>query len=107
MIVANRATLSGIIRTPFLFLSPASSGVSGGFHNNIRLGLSPIQLGFGRTRYAHTRVVQDKRTLRATERTRSLKRFNFARSSTQAVLENRQPGSRRMTQGEPADAAGA
>jgi hypothetical protein len=62
MIVANRATLSGIIRTPFL--SPAGRGFSGGIHDNIRLDLSPTPLGFGRMRYrtAHTRFVQDKMT---------------------------------------------
>src|SRR6202171_5036244 len=62
MIVANRAMLSGIIRTPFL--SPAGQGFSGGIHNNIRLDLSPTPLGFGRMRYrtAHTRFVQDKMT---------------------------------------------
>src|SRR6266481_8326857 len=62
MIVANKATLSGIIRTPFL--SPAGQGFSGGIHNNIRLDLSPTQLGFGRMRCrtAHTRFVQDEMT---------------------------------------------
>src|SRR6266700_5210975 len=60
MIVANRATLSGIIRTPFL--SSAGQRFSGGIHNNIRLDLSPTQLGFGRmrSRPAHMRFVQDK-----------------------------------------------
>jgi hypothetical protein len=37
MMVASRATLSGIIRTPFF--STAGQGVSGGIHHNIRLDL--------------------------------------------------------------------
>src|SRR6266700_596830 len=72
MIVANRATLSGIIRAPFL--SPAGQGYSGGIHNNIRLDLSPTQLGFGRMRYRTAqRFVQDKMT--ALGQTRH---FNYA-----------------------------
>src|SRR6476469_10981828 len=51
MIVANRATLSGIIQTPFLF--PAGQEFSGDIRNNIRLDLSSTPLGFGRMRCSH------------------------------------------------------
>ena len=58
MIVANRATLSGIVRTPSLF--PCRARVFRR-HSHIRLDLSPTLLGFGRMRYrtARARFVRD------------------------------------------------
>src|SRR3954447_24101554 len=48
MMVANRATLSGISEHPFFPLSlPPQRGVHGDIHDNIRLELSPAPLGFG------------------------------------------------------------
>src|SRR5450756_2446275 len=64
MIVANRATLSGIIATPFL--SFAGQGFSGGIDNNIRRDPSPTPLGFGRMRYRTlTRDVSPRRPAHA------------------------------------------
>src|SRR5512140_1103029 len=48
MIVANKATLSGIIRTPFFALP--DGGFSGGIHDNFHLDPAPTPLDFGRTK---------------------------------------------------------
>src|SRR3954471_24654265 len=44
MMVANRATLSGISEQPSL---PLQGGIHGDIHGNISLELSPAPLGFG------------------------------------------------------------
>src|SRR5436305_12996900 len=97
MIVANRAKLSGIIRTPFVFLSPAAQEFSGNIHSSIRLGLPPrehwalvgseIEL-LTRGRFG------TKYSLRSHGTKHAVTRFNFVGNPIQMVRERpsvRQP----------------